>query len=618
MVIAFVCPGGRWLFACPNHRCSSLRQHIPEKSMSSAMATGTSKPSRVPIHIRQFHHSPTACLQTQAPYSYTIRCATNPREDCTCSVELCPSHWRLASNKSLRSKVKDLLGKGRTDSTARATTHQRQKHRPLIMRMKDSDDYITARAANPRTGLISPSIGSPSPRPCTPNTPGEALQLHFDELPSSTPEARAQPALRRANEGRKVSAGSANRWQWGEKGWFSDALLAAASPRQTNAIAGAEVARPGLRDDQFILHMPSAREPQPYTYPGRTPEQIAAFEHQLSTARRISDDRCGRRLVHGGRKISGQALSSRGKRQTSGTHAHVRALHVEQTGEDTDVARRRCCTASEPRQAYYADGPETKNFAPYHSPRTPAAASTHAEMQTLLTTLPENVQYATLEGSPMHRKPVYTSSRREDVALTADEAQSQSIGDFATVGCAKHFTNLSKLPRVRLVHPELASLPQATVARSDRPEPRKCSLGCQRDTNGGECRDRSSVPTDGAPQYHRPQFDFQATDRATHNLYFKSALLTILRAIFMDVVASVKRVHLPKVGLEPLITAGATRQQKLAAMKMMVMMSGQAFVVLMMVAIVWRLGAAVVYALEMIVWPLVVPFKILRWLAGGS
>ena len=43
---------------------------------------------------------------------------------------------------------------------------------PPRPRMRDSDDYLTARAANPRTGLISPSLSSlASPGPRTPPSP---------------------------------------------------------------------------------------------------------------------------------------------------------------------------------------------------------------------------------------------------------------------------------------------------------------------------------------------------------------------------------------------------------------------------------------------------------------
>jgi hypothetical protein len=82
------------------------------------------------------------------------------------------------------------------------------------MGMKDSDDYITARAANPRTGLISPSLAG---TPRTPESPAEALKLRSQ---------RIRPALTRANEARKISAGGLQRLCSSEKGWsFEDTKI---------------------------------------------------------------------------------------------------------------------------------------------------------------------------------------------------------------------------------------------------------------------------------------------------------------------------------------------------------------------------------------------------------
>lgn len=46
--------------------------------------------------------------------------------------------------------------------------------------VRGTEDYLTARAANPLTGLISPSIYSPPATPTTPRTPGEVLALRGD------------------------------------------------------------------------------------------------------------------------------------------------------------------------------------------------------------------------------------------------------------------------------------------------------------------------------------------------------------------------------------------------------------------------------------------------------
>lgn len=52
--------------------------------------------------------------------------------------------------------------------------------------VRGTEDYLTARAANPFTGLISPSVYTPPATPTTPRTPGEALALRGDF--SKTPD----------------------------------------------------------------------------------------------------------------------------------------------------------------------------------------------------------------------------------------------------------------------------------------------------------------------------------------------------------------------------------------------------------------------------------------------
>ena len=153
------------------------------------------------------------------------------------------------------------------------------------MGLKDSDDYITARAANPRTGLISPS---PAATPRTPESPAEALKLRSQ---------RTRPALTRANEARKISAGGLRKWCADEHGWSrEDAKSGVASPRPSETNVGAadiicgetEALEDTLRGDRFVIHMPSAREPQPYAFPGRSAEEIQAYEHYKQKARKTS------------------------------------------------------------------------------------------------------------------------------------------------------------------------------------------------------------------------------------------------------------------------------------------------------------------------------------------
>ncbi|KXT13256.1 hypothetical protein AC579_2482 [Pseudocercospora musae] len=169
-----------------------------------------------------------------------------------------------------------------------------------MKRMKDSDDYITARGANPRTGLISPSVGTRTP--CTPDSPGEALKRYSVKQNSPTPAQKERPALGRANEGRKISSASARHRNGRETALQQDHMLGAFPRTQLSdpvkQCQPEAAPSPELRDDQFVVNMPSAREPQPFSYPGYTAEQIDALEHYRRKARRVSSDGYDRRLFH--------------------------------------------------------------------------------------------------------------------------------------------------------------------------------------------------------------------------------------------------------------------------------------------------------------------------------
>jgi len=438
--------------------------------------------------------------------------------------------------------------------------------RPAIMRMKDSDDYITARAANPWTGVVSPSVGSPSPcTPCTPDSPGDALKLLPRAQPSSpTPEARTVPvvAATKANEGRKVSAGAMHTWRAEEKGWVSQKAVSAASPRETATVAGAALSRsqPTLRDDQFVFPMPSAWEPQPYNYPDRTVAEIEAFEHYQRKTRRVGDERYDERL-HG--KASG------GIRKTSGGRGYGNSRPT-QDGTAFRVygaAPSPITVAKEAGRDYCIAGAELKaaTFAPFSSPRTP---DLKAEVPTAIL------------------KPM--GAFRDD--------SPGAVGNL-------RFKDLRQLPRVRLVHPELASLPPFHAQRQRYEANRKCSLGCDKGRGSGEC---GRTPFSGQTLFW-PISQGQHI-RSTKSAYIVSTLSSLLESI-MAVTGN------PQL-LRTLRDSNATSKQKIAATKSLLLAIGQVSAVLMAVAMAWRLGAAILHVVEVLLWPFAVPFKILGYFLG--
>ncbi|KAK0357442.1 hypothetical protein LTR91_016039 [Friedmanniomyces endolithicus] len=444
------------------------------------------------------------------------------------------------------------------------------------MRMKDSDDYITARAANPWTGVVSPSVGSPSPRTPEPPTGPSAYPQRKAEPPlSPTPASpHARPALSRANEGRKVSAGSIHRWRTGvdTHGWVSEAALA--SPRETNATAGASVVgrTSGLGDDRFVVQMPSAREPQPYVYPGCSAAEIKCLEHYKRNARKVSREECG-----GVRVGSGSALvEAAGVRKMADIRVAKRQGHGSRGGH---------------HEPAFAPGPEltAATFAPFASPHTPSTRTMSVEatvLKTVCRTAPHRdySPYPDFETGPIRRKPV---------------------GSPPISG-----SSLSQLlPRVRLVHPELASLPHPPPA----PTSRTCSLGCEREPGTGECHDKPSRPL---PHPARQLFNLTKPTSVLDN---PDPTAQILSAALTYAVQKFQNLRPPNTGaLWALRAPDASPQQKIDGLHALLSLGAQVLAVLMVLSALWRLGVAVAQVVEVVFWPFVVPFRIVRWVVGGG
>lgn len=101
------------------------------------------------------------------------------------------------------------------DTEQPTSSSKRQKRPPMARKsssMRNSDDYLTARFANPMTGLVSPSVfsscssGSITPR--TPRTPGEALAQFYGEVSYATPAGKdsgygSEGATEMLNTGKK-------------------------------------------------------------------------------------------------------------------------------------------------------------------------------------------------------------------------------------------------------------------------------------------------------------------------------------------------------------------------------------------------------------------------------
>lgn len=440
--------------------------------------------------------------------------------------------------------------------------------------MKDSDDYLTARAANPRTGLISPSLAG---TPRTPESPAEALKIRSQ---------RSRPALTRANEARKISASGLHKWHGNGNGWFEGSKSGIASPRPSDASAGAaeiirhdiQHARSSLGDDAFVVKMPSAREPQPYAFPGRSSQEIQAFEHYRRKARKTSGDGWDQRCVQsrGIRKSSGLE-HDRGRKRASGN-----SVPGQFPMRDGTVIRRGhpsleilTGAAFPGADAHFA----AASFAPYSSPKTPA------------------------------RKPC--RGRKSKTAQILDYYADSSSRDIQT---SSPITHLSQLPKLHLVHPELASHPMPKLRRNAPKTTRSCSLGCDRSPGSDTC------PQLNASTQARALFG-AAGDLPTFPLEHATALAAYsfraLRAA-NDSLGATIRLRIPKPAMIATLTSSdSSVAEKISASRALLALVGQVACVLMAVSVVWKLLDAVIGVISMLVWPLVVPVRLVWWVIAG-
>jgi len=444
------------------------------------------------------------------------------------------------------------------------------------MGMKDSDDYITARAANPRTGLISPSLAG---TPRTPESPAEALKLRSQ---------RIRPALTRANEARKISAGGLQRLCSSEKGWsFEDTKSRVASPRPSDASAGAadiiccESLPRGstLDDDRFVVHMPSAREPQPYAFPGRSAQEIQAFEHYKRKARKTSGDGWDQRCVqNGGIRKSSATEYDRGRKRipSHGVPGHF------PTRDGTVV--RRGMPSLEDFEGIALAGADPRSlavsFAPYSSPKTPARRTSGGQKQKSTRKLHD---YEATNHPKQHASPP--------------------------------ITHLSQLPKLHLVHPELASLPLPKLRRTADKAQRSCSLGCDRSLDADTCPQLTSN------QKHLQTLFDSDENIAPSPLEHATALVTYLSGAartLHDNLAATVRIRLPRPAMvDTLMKPDASLEDKLAASKALLALVGQVLGVFVAITVVWRLLDAVADVVSLVIWPLVVPMKLIWWCMSG-
>lgn len=559
-----------------------------------------------------------------------------------------------------------------------------------MMRMKDSDDYITARAANPRTGLISPSVGTRTP--CTPDSPGEALKRFSVESP--TPAPRERSSLCRANEGRKISAGSAR-----SQATVEIVRVPGAFPE--NHVRGVATVKNdldgthALNDDQFVVHMPSAREPQPFAYPGYTAEQIDALEHYRRKARRVSRDGYDRRLLYP--QTSCNAYTDTRDCNCGDQHptfptppydrwytpfyyddlysdrAHEDSAAVEPprimvrkranariariTHHSADLATRSRLPAIDPN--FHAAIKEN-NETPETPPRTTKPTrigDEHDQYASTLKRVPdpgfevrrtkhaENNSATVLDEREMSQNLKLATDlapRRSNTVANGDQyylddnealpmllpsrQPPESLEDSAHPKVCTQMptqTILSKLlPRVSLVRPEHAAVPKKqrrTPPGENRDVQRQCSFGCRREGRNDECVERRQVSD--ATVVRRSSVLFRGQEDSTHGLVTREDVDKgeMLLEFATSALRYLGSLQVPRIDtLEVLKDPNVSAKEKVDALRTALSLAGHALAVCTILAMLWKLGAALMHLLEVISWPLAVPLRMLRWIVGAG
>ena len=90
-------------------------------------------------------------------------------------------------------------------------------------------------------------------------------------------------------------------------------------------------------------------------------------------------------------------------------------------------------------------------------------------------------------------------------------------------------------------------------------------------------------------------------------------MMDILRVLL----SYAKSLEMPKLAvIEILSSPEASTREKLIAVKSVLSLAAHALAICTTLAMLWKLGAAIMHLLEVLLWPLMVPLRILRWVVG--
>lgn len=459
------------------------------------------------------------------------------------------------------------------------TPRTTQRHiTSLDMGVKGTDDYLTARAANPRTGLISPSVVT-NLTPRTPISPAEALSLFgsdYEQPRASSPRARMPEEPRAAME-RPKPAGPRGRWRQDSTGWNMEPDTEAGSPKASTSDPSATRADFHASEDSFVIPMPTAKDPQPY----RQADQDKAVQYYKDKAQRLSHKEGMNGRMHsigaGPRKF---AQATKALRDFSNPRSST-------PDEEDAVARTETTTSFSPPMSAVSEFSSCESSR--SSRRSRCSPPPGVERRDSAVSVPTSSSVREKE----------TSTSQSPTLGGAERARSNSN--------ASRFQDLRQLPRVRVVHPEspakkaqhekTASIPReytSTPPPPYRSHPNTPSLS---GASVGESLSPLETQVVGFLAW------------AINQLFYKSASTTRDGSPQGQSIGLVQAIHI----LSDSTTKPIERWQ---AIKALAFVASRTVMILCCLAIVVRIGTAIGRVLAIMLWPVSIVWTIVKWMLG--
>lgn len=372
------------------------------------------------------------------------------------------------------------------------------------------------------------------------------------------------------------------------------------------------------KDDQLV-HMPSAHEPQPFAYPGYSDAQIKAYEHYQHKARSTSNEGYDCRLNRSSLAIPPGAFES---------------YDVLDDDQDLWTVNR---TASQHFQPYRHRDITVRKRNHLGQPKEWHEVVQVPQMQVVDTTVGLQMQHAAPSSPPLTSsdiRAVFASATGEQRSRKAFawalEAPPHAIDDVSRERHGKEAlhskptysglvrrqsggasaNDLRVLPRIRQGREPLAE-------RLDRHDGRQCSFGCQKATSDGQCLERRNASSGTVIRRKSYVADEIETGPQPHSQ--STTIAEIALGIFYSLLAYIQAIPVPKSAqIETLMSPVASTKAKAEALKAVLSIAAHGVAVCTILAVIWRLGAATMQLLDVLLWPLLVPLKILMWIGNSG